>query len=454
MSKKFMIIFLVGIFLFQTLSLESLNAITAEERLEEVERQLQAVANQINQYEGEKTDLEKAIISNDAALRQVNRELSEVQSRLAVAEKALADALAGYDTSLDNLALVQQNIVQEQTKLGKIKSEITNVKDELYQTQINLNTEREGLQEQALTLYINGVMSPTTALFNELSDFLAALGYASTVVDSAYKIVETLNALENLAQTQTTFLTDRETDRQDVINSLQLEEEKKTEISIEAEEYAEQVEASKNLVESEKRKVESKKSQVLAERRNAQNLLAEANRQLEQLDKEHADLEKLEDAIQADIERLSTLGGPAPDQLTWPITGSYVSSGYKWRRFRGVTSFHGAIDIPASTGTPIKAAAGGIVILARYYGLAGNSVFIDHGGGMTTLYFHMSKIEVSPGQTVITGDTIGRVGNTGRSSGPHLHFEVRLKDPNSVSCSLPYLDPTSRGRMNPYCFLN
>jgi murein DD-endopeptidase MepM/ murein hydrolase activator NlpD len=457
MTKKLMIVFLIGVFLFQTLSLESLNAITAEERLEEVERQLQAVANQINQYEGEKTDLEKAIIANDAALRQVNKELSEVQSRLAVAEKALADALAGYDTSLDNLALVQQNIVQEQTKLGKIKSEITNVKDELYQTQINLDTERKGLQDQALTLYINGVMSPTTALFidlNELSDFLVALGYSSTLVDSAYKIVETLNALENLAQTQTTFLTERETDRQDVINNLQLEEEKKTQISIEAEEYADQVEASKNLVESEKRKVESKKSQVLTERRKAEKLLEEANRQLELLDKEHADLEKLEDAIQADIERLSTLGGPAPDQLTWPITGSYVSSGYKWRRFRGVTSFHGAIDIPASTGTPIKAAAGGVVILARYYGLAGNSVFIDHGGGMTTLYFHMSKIEVSPGQTVITGDTIGRVGNTGRSSGPHLHFEVRLKDPNSVSCSLPYLDPTSRGRMNPYCFLN
>ena len=139
--------------------------------------------------------------------------------------------------------------------------------------------------------------------------------------------------------------------------------------------------------------------------------------------------------------------------MTWPITGSYVSSGYKWRRFRGVTSFHGAIDIPARTGTPIKAAAGGVVILARYYGLAGNSVFIDHGGGMTTLYFHMNKINVTPGQTVITGDTIGQVGNTGRSSGPHLHFEVRLKNPSSVSCSLPYLDPTSRGRMNPYCFL-
>ena len=170
MNKKWIATLLIGVFLFQTLSLESLNAITAEERLEEVEKQLQAVANQINQYEGEKTDLEKAIISNDSALRQVNRELSEVQSRLIIAEKALADAIAGYDTSLDNLALVQQNIVQEQTKLGKIKSEITNVKDELFATQIELNDAREGLQEQALTLYINGVMSPTTALFIDLDE--------------------------------------------------------------------------------------------------------------------------------------------------------------------------------------------------------------------------------------------------------------------------------------------
>ena len=182
--------------------------------------------------------------------------------------------------------------------------------------------------------------------------------------------------------------------------------------------------------------------------------MTEANNQLAKLDAEHANLEKLEDAIQADINRLSTLGGAAPNKLTWPITGSYVSSGYKWRRFRGTTSFHGAIDIPGRTGTPIKAAAGGVVILARYYGLAGRTVFIDHGGGMTTLYFHMNEIRASVGQTVVTGDVIGTVGTTGRSTGPHLHFEVRLKNPNSVNCSLPYLDPTSRGRMNPYCFLD
>ena len=107
---------------------------------------------------------------------------------------------------------------------------------------------------------------------------------------------------------QTEFLKDREEEREEIISKLQIEEEKKNQISIEAEEYAEDVEESKNRVETEKRKVENKKAAVLAERRNAQNLLTQANNQLAKLDAEHANLEKLEDAIQADIERLSTLG--------------------------------------------------------------------------------------------------------------------------------------------------
>ena len=457
MSKRIIIFVLFFSLISQLVVIDELNANTAEQRLIEVEKQLQAVANQIKQYEGEKTNLEKAILSNDSALNQVNSELSQVQARLVQAEAALEEALAGYDQSLENLAAVQQNIIQEQTKLGKIKNEITNVKDELFETQKNLNIAKDDLQKQAVELYINGVMSPSTALFidlNELSDFLAALGYASSIVDSAYEIVEQLNAFERLAETQTEFLTIREVERETSITNLQEEEEKKNQISIEAEEFADDVERKKNIVESEKQQVENKKAKVLSERQKAQKLLNQANQQLEKLDKEHADLEKLEDAIQADIDRLMSVGGVAPGKLSWPITGSYVSSGYKWRRLGGTTSFHGAIDIPSSTGTPIKAAAGGVVIVARYYGAAGRTVFIDHGGGMTTLYFHMNKIYVSVGQTIVTGDVIGSVGTTGRTTGPHLHFEVRLKNPSSVNCSRPYLDPTSRGRMNPYCFLD
>ena len=457
MIKKIALL-ITPIFFFTSILFPSdLKAITAEDRLIEVEKQLQAIAEQISKYEGERTDLEKAIIANDKDLAQVNSELAEVQSRLALVERDLNKALENYDYSLNDLVAVQENIIQEQIKLGKIKSEISDISNELLETQKNLLKADESLQEQAVSLYINGVMSPATALFielNELSGFLVALGYASTVVDSAYKIVEKLNALQSLASSQTEFLTQREDERVEIVTNLQNEEERKNDISIEAEKYADEIEEKKEAVEREKKLVESKKAQVLRARQNAQSLLNKANKELEKLDKEHADLEKLEDAIQADIDRLSSTGGVAPNKLSWPVTTGYVSSGYKWRRLGGTTSFHGAIDIAASRGTPIKAAAGGVVILARYYGLAGRTVFIDHGGGMTTLYFHMDKILVNVGQTVVTGDQIGTIGTTGRSTGPHLHFEVRLRNPNTVNCSLPYLDPTSRGRINPYCLLD
>ena len=457
MIKKITIFFIPIFFFTSFLFPSDLIAITAEDRLIEVERQLQAIAEQISKYEGERTDLEKAIIANDKDLAQVNSELAEVQSRLAVVERELAKALENYDVTLNDLVAVQENIINEQIKLGKIKNEISNVSTELLETQKKLLVADEGLQEQAVSLYINGVMSPTTALFielDELSNFLVALGYASTVVDSAYEIVEQLNALENLASNQTEFLTQREEERVEIVTNLQNEEERKNEISIEAEEFAEEIEDKKDAVEREKRLVESKKAQVVKARKNAQSLLNQANKELEKLDKEHADLEKLEDAIQADIERLSSSGGVAPDKLFWPVQTGYVSSGYKWRRLGGTTSFHGAIDIAASRGTPIYAAGGGVVILARYYGNAGRTVFIDHGGGMTTLYFNMDKILVSVGQSVISGDQIGTIGTTGRTTGPHLHFETRLRNPSSANCSLAYLDPTSRGRVNPYCFLD
>ena len=457
MIKKITIFFIPIFFFTSFLFPNDLIALTAEDRLIEVERQLQAIAEQISKYEGERTDLEKAIIANDKDLAQVNSELAEVQSRLAVVERELAKALENYDFTLNDLVAVQENIINEQIKLGKIKNEISNVSTELLETQKKLLVADEGLQEQAVSLYINGVMSPTTALFielDELSNFLVALGYASTVVDSAYEIVEQLNALENLASNQTEFLTQREEERVEIVTNLQNEEERKNEISIEAEEFAEEIEDKKEAVEREKRLVESKKAQVVQASKNAQSLLNQANKELEKLDKEHADLEKLEDAIQADIERLSSSGGVAPDKLFWPVQTGYVSSGYKWRRLGGTTSFHGAIDIAASRGTPIYAAGGGVVILARYYGNAGRTVFIDHGGGMTTLYFHMDKILVSVGQSVISGDQIGTIGTTGRTTGPHLHFETRLRNPSSANCSLAYLDPTSRGRVNPYCFLD
>ena len=124
---------------------------------------------------------------------------------------------------------------------------------------------------------------------------------------------------------------------------------------------------------------------------------------------------------------------PAPASTTrngrfiWPVNGS-VGSGFGPRihPISGGSRMHTGVDIGASSGTPIKAADGGVVVMAGPNGGYGNWTLIDHGGGLATGYGHQSSIGVSRGQRVSRGEVIGRVGSTGASTGPHLHWEVRV----------------------------
>lgn len=106
-----------------------------------------------------------------------------------------------------------------------------------------------------------------------------------------------------------------------------------------------------------------------------------------------------------------------------PANG-YISSRYGYRRSMG--DFHTGVDFAGPTGTPIYASDGGKVTYAGWKGNYGYCVFIDHGNGYTTVYAHCSKLLVKVGQSVAKGETIARVGSTGRSTGPHLHFEIRV----------------------------
>ena len=98
----------------------------------------------------------------------IQKKLRKIQRARCARQAELEKALENYDGTLDDLALVQQNIVKEQTRLGKIKTEIRDVSDELFETQQDLVQADDEFQEQAVSLYINGVMSPTTALFVDL----------------------------------------------------------------------------------------------------------------------------------------------------------------------------------------------------------------------------------------------------------------------------------------------
>ncbi|QUS54168.1 M23 family metallopeptidase [Pseudovibrio brasiliensis] len=111
-----------------------------------------------------------------------------------------------------------------------------------------------------------------------------------------------------------------------------------------------------------------------------------------------------------------------------PLNSFNISSPYGARTdpFLGKPAIHTGLDFKASRGTPVKATGAGIVSLSRYNGGYGLSVEIVHDNGLITRYAHMQKLLVSEGQRVNMGDLVGTVGNTGRSTGPHLHYEVRL----------------------------
>jgi murein DD-endopeptidase MepM/ murein hydrolase activator NlpD len=112
-----------------------------------------------------------------------------------------------------------------------------------------------------------------------------------------------------------------------------------------------------------------------------------------------------------------------------PVNVTYNASGFGWRidPFTGRQAFHEGIDFPAPVGTPIVAAAGGVVVAAEYHPEFGNMVMIDHGNDIVTRYAHTSKVFVKVGDIVKRGQHVANIGSTGRSTGAHLHFEVLVR---------------------------
>lgn len=130
-----------------------------------------------------------------------------------------------------------------------------------------------------------------------------------------------------------------------------------------------------------------------------------------------------------------------------PISEKYLramASGYGYRRdpIYGTTKFHEGMDFSSPVGTPVYATGNGTVTHASWQSSYGNLVEINHGYNYTTRYAHLSQILVKPGQTVKRGDLIGKVGNTGKSTGPHLHYEVRFRGQPQNPVNYYYYDLT------------
>ncbi|HEX9681494.1 MAG TPA: M23 family metallopeptidase [Acidimicrobiales bacterium] len=203
----------------------------------------------------------------------------------------------------------------------------------------------------------------------------------------------------------------------DVMDQLKAAEEDLVVAQVEAEALSEKALARR--AEADAAAIEAESARVTAARRQA-----EVDQRIAEFRAEVDALAKAESALVALIakkEAEAYNGRVSATGLIWPVRGRVTSEyGPRWGRM------HQGIDIGAPSGTPIWAAKAGTVIHAEWMGGYGNVVLIDHGEGFTTVYAHQSSIAVAEGQAVSRGEVIGYVGSTGRSTGPHLHFETRF----------------------------
>ncbi|WP_235775603.1 MULTISPECIES: M23 family metallopeptidase [Paenibacillus] len=149
----------------------------------------------------------------------------------------------------------------------------------------------------------------------------------------------------------------------------------------------------------------------------------------------------LQEAQEANAARLEQALSEQAKAFLWPTSSRTISSsfGYRTDPFKGTAAYHGGIDIAAQTGDFVFAAQAGTVITVDRTAARGNYIVIDHGGGIQTWYMHLSAENVSPGDKVAKGQRIGEVGSTGRSTGPHLHFQVEKQD--KLVDPLSYVQP-------------
>lgn len=209
------------------------------------------------------------------------------------------------------------------------------------------------------------------------------------------------------------------------------------------------VEVCKEELEAEKQVLDEAKEAVKQEEATVNNLIGEKEAQIvsvsgdiankeaaikeyeDMIAQENAEIAALEKAVAEERARLEAENARIYNggMFAWPCPGyKRISDEYgnRMHPILGIEKFHNGLDMAASSGTPILAAYDGDVVAADYSGSMGNYIMINHGSGLYTIYMHCSALYVSKGQSVSKGQNIAAVGSTGRSTGPHLHFSVRL----------------------------
>lgn len=363
----------------------------------------EAIAASLTELQQEQAKLEQEQEENDAKLASLKADQSKQQE--------YKDAL---DAQMQNL---QSQIDGLNTQINGLDASIEEKNTAIAEKQKNIDEDVETLKERLCAIYMMGDASTLEILLQ-----------SESVIDMAQK-VELLNII---TEHDTKLIAQLTADMESI-----------------ADEKAE-IESEKEQVAAARTELESKGSELASVQAEAERVLEELNQSVASVQAESDRIAEEKAQASAEIDQwwkdyyaqlaaqnnsssgssggsssgsIGSGGYVSTGNFTWPVPGfTNISCGY--------SSGHKAIDISGGGrtiySTPIVAADSGKVVTATYHYSYGNYVMIDHGGGYSTLYAHASSLAVSVGQTVTKGQTIAYVGSTGNSTGPHLHFEVRV----------------------------
>lgn len=331
-----------------------------------------------------------------------SKSLDDIQKDIKQKEKELKEGKEKEKSLSSKVNDLEGLIIDLDSQIAKSEVELVALKKDLKEAQKKVNRQNKELGKRLRNMYKNGSVGFLDVLMNSSSftEFLTNRDLVEKIYASDKDVLEDLKeAHDELAK-------------------------KKKKV----EKLQSQLKSSKATAENQKEEVAAQKVKIAKSNKETAKMLD--------------DLEAEADAVAAELAAKSSNGDISNSEsskytggkLAWPTPGfTTITSGYGWRNcpFHG-REFHGAIDIAANGGSSIIASASGTVISSGYNGGFGNSIQIDHGGGLVTMYNHCSSLLVSNGAKVKKGQTIAKVGSTGSSTGNHLDFRV-FKNGSTVS---------------------
>ena len=323
-------------------------------------------------------------------IQQFSNRIEVLQGEISATERRLERAQASLD--------------RQQAELEAVRDKLEEARDRLERLRRELDTARRVLAARLVEIY--KADSP-----DALTVVLESDGFGD--------LLERAEFLERISE-QDRNITDRVRDLRDQAHDQ----------AVQLAELEEQEQLAAERILAERDQIASAQNQLVSSRDELATVRADRRGALSQVRAGRAELEGDLRALEAEQARVlaALQGAPAPGpvrqgsgQLVWPVNGPVVSPfGMRWGRL------HAGVDIAVPSGTPVRAAKSGRVLIAGWVGGYGNYTCIGHGGGLSTCYGHQSSIGVSVGQSVSQGQVIGSSGCTGHCFGPHVHFETRI----------------------------